>query len=295
MAHRLKWDDLQFILSVAENGSLSAAARELGVNHATVLRRVAAFEESYGIKLFERRSSGYLLTAQSQYVISSLRTIRQSITSLERSFTGLGSPFHGSIRITSTDTICQEFLIPHVAILSTLYPELEIELLSTNNRLDLADMEADITIRPTLDLPDSLTGKMTGKLVWRIYATAEYWRTNKSKDHSDHKWLGVTDSLLLSPVAKWQVDVLNNQVSHKADSFITLRQFAEQGMGAAVLPVFIGSRSKLLVLSPTFNFKTETDIWVATHRDLANTPRIEALMKYFIDLFKEERELFSSP
>ncbi len=295
MAHRLKWDDLQFVLSVAENGSLSAAARELGVNHATVLRRVASFEQAYGITLFERRASGYALNPQSQHVISTLRSIHQSVASLERSFTGLGSPFQGNIRVTSTNTICHEFLTPHIHILSQLYPDLEIELLSTNYRLDLADLEADITIRPTLDLPDDLSGEIIGKMSLRIYATSDYWRENKSADHRDHNWLGGTKSLLRSPVSFWQVDILKDRVAHRADSFITLRQMAELGMGPTVLPCFIARNSKDLVCSPLFDFEATTDIWVAAHKDMAATPRIHALMQYFITVFKENSDLFSAP
>jgi len=294
MAHRLKWDDLQFVLSVAENGSLSAAARELGVNHATVLRRVASFEQAYGITLFERRASGYALNPQSQHVISTLRSIHQSVASLERSFTGLGSPFQGNIRVTSTNTICHEFLTPHIHILSQLYPDLEIELLSTNYRLDLADLEADITIRPTLDLPDDLSGEIIGEMSLRIYATSDYWRKNKSADHRDHNWLGGTKSLLRSPVSFWQIDVLKDQVAHRADSFITLRQMAELGMGPTVLPCFIAHNSKDLVCSPLFDFEATTDIWVAAHKDMAATPRIHALMQYFITVFKENSDLFSA-
>ena len=293
MAHRLKWDDLQFVLSVAENGSLSAAARELGVNHATVLRRVAAFEQAYGVTLFERKPSGYALNPQSQHVISTLRSIHQSVASLERSFTGLGSPFMGNFRVTSTNTICHEFLTPHIHVLSQLYPELEIELISTNNRLELADLEADITIRPTLNLPEDLTGETIGKMGLRIYASADYWHKNRSSDHRDHNWLGGSKSLLRSPVAFWQIDVLKDKVSHRADSFITLRQMAELGMGPTVLPCFIARNSENLVSSPLFDFETETDIWVAAHKDLADTPRIQALMRYFIDVFKENKDVFS--
>ena len=293
MAHRIKWDDLQFVLSVAENGSLSAAARDLGVNHATVLRRVAAFEQAYGVTLFERRPSGYALNPQSQHVISTLRSIHQSVASLERSFTGLGSPFHGNIRVTSTNTICHEFLTPHVHVLSQLYPELEIELISTNSRLDLSDLEADITIRPTLNLPEDLTGEIIGKMGLRIYATADYWHKNKSADYRDHNWLGGSKSLLRSPIDYWQIAVLKDKVSHRADSFITLRQMAELGMGPTVLPCFIAQTAENLVCSPLFNFETETDIWVAAHKDLAATPRIQALMQYFIDVFKENKDLFS--
>jgi len=294
MMHRLNWDDLQFVLSVAENGSLSAAARELGVNHATVLRRVSAFEKTYGITLFERRASGYALNPQSQHVIATLRSIHQSVASLERSFTGLGSLFQGSVRVTSTNTICHEFLTSHIYALSKLYPELEIELLSTNYRLDLADLEADISIRPTLDLPDDLTGEIVGKMGLRIYATADYWRRNKSGDHRDHNWLGGSKTLLRSPVAFWQIDVLKDQVSHRADSFITLRQMAELGMGPTVLPCFIAHNSNSLVCSPLFDFEASTDIWVAAHKDLAATPRIHALMQYFITVFKENKGLFSA-
>jgi len=293
MAHRIKWDDLQFVLAVAENGSLSGAARELGVNHATVLRRIGAFEESYGVQLFERQPNGYLLTSENKDVLATLRSISNSVAGLERSITGMGTPFEGKIRITSTDTICQEILTPHIENLRKLHPLLEIELLSTNYRLDLSDLDADITIRPTSTLPDDLVGKKIADMWFRIYATPQYWLDNQSADVSEHTWLGVSDALSNSPVGKWQTEMLLNRMTLRSDSFLTLRQFAERGLGCAALPCFIVDEISDLVLSPNLNREFTTGIWVATHRDLAETTRIQALIDYFIDALNADIARFS--
>ena len=286
MTHRMKWDDLQFILEVAETGSLSAAARKLGVNHATVLRRVSGFEEKFNVKLFERKPNGYLLTPHSKQMLNSLRLVNKTISSLERSIGGLGTPFEGPIRITSVDSICQEFLVPHIQALGDLHPNLEIELYSTNHRLDLGNFDADITIRPTNELTGGLIGEKTGSMRFGVYGTPDYWQQNPSNDVLRHRWLGVSELLIRSPVGVWQTEMLGSKLALRSDSFLTLREFAENGMGAAMLPCLLGVKSDGLIPSPQFDFVLETNLWVATHRDLAETPRIQALLQYFINIFE---------
>lgn len=285
MAHRIKWDDLQYILAVADCGSLSAAARQLGVNHATVLRRVSGFEKTFNVNLFERTPSGYLLTSHSKQMLSALRSVNKTISSMERSIGGLGTPFEGIVRITSVDTICQCFLAPHIQALGELHPNLEIELYSTNYRLDLGNSDADITIRPAEELAGGLIGEKTGTMRFGVYGTSEYWEKNRSSDVTKHTWLGVSDPLTRSPVGIWQSEIFGSHMAIRSDSFLTLREFAENHMGAAMLPRILGEKSKTLIPSPQFDFELETNLWVATHPDLATTPRIQTLLRYFIDIF----------
>ena len=286
MTHRMKWDDLQFILAVADCGSLSAAARQLGVNHATVLRRVKGFEKTYKVNLFERTPNGYLLTSHSKQMLSGLRSVDKTISSLERSLGGLGTPFEGTVRITSVDTICQSFLAPHIKALAELHPNLEIELYSTNYRLDLGNSDADITIRPANELTGGLVGEKTGTMRFGVYGTPEYWEQNPSKDVSKHTWLGASEPLTRSPVGVWQSETLGSHIALRSDSFLTLCEFAKNHMGATMLPRILGEKSKALIPSPQFDFELETNVWVATHPDLATTPRIQTLLRYFIDIFE---------
>jgi DNA-binding transcriptional LysR family regulator len=78
------WDDLRYVLAVAEQGTLSGAARSLGVNHSTVLRRVSSFEEKKGVQVFERTGTGYILTPESRHLLTALRAINEQVSGLDR-------------------------------------------------------------------------------------------------------------------------------------------------------------------------------------------------------------------
>lgn len=291
MTHNIKWDDLQFILAVAERGSLSAAARELGVNHATVLRRVSSFENAYQVKLFERRATGYVLTAESRHVLTSLRDIESSVEELERSIKGLGSPFEGRIRITSTDTFCQLILMKHICRLQSEYPDIEIDLSSTNSRVNLAQLDADITIRPAVQLSDDLIGEAVCGLAFKVYGTPSYLRKNQSSDYGAHSWLGISELLSRSPVGAWQNATIPDSIVFRADSFLTLRDAAECGLGLSLMPCFVGDLSDILIPARQFPVSLDTAVWVAAHKDMADSPRMRSLLSWFTEAIGEDEQL----
>ena len=115
--HKLHWDDLRFVLAVADTGSVNAAAKVLDVNHATVLRRIASFEESCGGPVFERNRSGYRLRPNRAPVIEAARLAAKHVSSAEALMQGRHDQLGQMLRITSTDTFCQ-------TVLAWIYPAL---------------------------------------------------------------------------------------------------------------------------------------------------------------------------
>src|SRR5690348_6014456 len=105
-----EWDDLRYVLAVATAGSLASAARALGVNHTTVLRRVTAFEEHIGVRVFDRLPTGYVLTPAGEELADTARHIGDTINALTRKFAGHDLGLTGELRVTSTDTLMEAFL-----------------------------------------------------------------------------------------------------------------------------------------------------------------------------------------
>jgi len=191
--HNQNWDDLRFVLAVAEEGSVSAAARRLRVNHATVLRRVAAFEDRIGLQLFERTSSGYVVPPDHRRVIDAAREAAAAINAVDRVAQGVEMRLTGTLCLTSTDTFCQTVLPPICRELTAEGEALCVEMSCTNAHLDLARMEADITVRPTMRLPDGLIGERAGALGLAAYGPA----SAPTRD-----WLGLRGPLERSRVAE---------------------------------------------------------------------------------------------
>ncbi|HEX6959248.1 MAG TPA: LysR family transcriptional regulator [Ferrovibrio sp.] len=146
---RIAWDDLRIVLAVATAGSLAGGARRLGVNHTTVLRRIAAAEERLGLRLFERQPGGYMLTAGGEEWVKAARGIDETVTALERRLAGQDLRLSGSIRLTTTDTLMASVLPKILAEFRAAHPGIQIEAAVSNAMFSLTRREADVAIRPT--------------------------------------------------------------------------------------------------------------------------------------------------
>lgn len=267
--HRPNWDDYRFVLAVARSGSVSGAARELGVNHATVLRRVAGIEARLGVELFEKSVRGYNIAPEKLRLMEAAREVEAAVEAVEHLARAGEAPLAGVIRVTSTDTFCHVILPPLLARLSENEPDLSFELLSNNAHLDLSRLHADVTVRPTYKLPEDLCGDMAAQMAFGFYAA--------SPQVPDDHWLGLTGAIGRSHVAQKLRDELERRkvtFTAAADSFLSLHSLAEAGMGRVMLPAFLGDLSANLVrVEPVFDIQP-VPVFVASHVDLADAPRL---------------------
>ena len=269
--HRDNWDDLRFVLAVAETGSVSAAARALGVNHATVLRRVSAFEERHGVLVFERTPTGYAVPRDRLRLIEAAREAEAAHLAVARLVAGARAPLAGAVRVTSTDTFCLAVLPQALMRLRAEAPELRIDLLCSNAHADLARIEAEIAVRPAPELPEDLAGEAAAELGFAAYAPAA--------DPETKAWLGLSGPLSRSKVVvEWmKANVAPTALTGAADSFVVLREMAAAGQGRALLPCVLGNGDpRLRRLEGTLPEFT-VPIWVASHADLADAPRLAAV------------------
>ena len=116
------WDDLRLFLAVARAGTLSGAAREIGVNHSTVFRRIGAFEDTLGVRLFDRLPNGYALTAAGEEMHESALRVEEEIAALDRRVTGQDLRLSGMVRITTVDMLAQGLLPRHLLAFRRAYP-----------------------------------------------------------------------------------------------------------------------------------------------------------------------------
>ncbi len=272
---RDNWDDLRFVLAVAEAGSVSAAARRLGVNHATVLRRIAAFETASGLALFEKGPHGYDVPVDQRRIIEATRDVEQAVQAVRRLLQGFRAPLSGEVRVTSTDTFCL-FVMPEVLVhLRAAAPDLKLELLSSNAHLDLARTHAEIAVRPAAQLPDDLFGETPARLGFAAFCAAGY---------AGDDWLGISGPLARSVPGRWlDANVEPARIAATADSFPVLREMTARGLGQAILPAFLGREDpRLEPLSAEFA-PISVDIWVASHADIASVPRIAEVRRALCD------------
>src|SRR6476661_7122679 len=147
----IDWDDVRYFLAVAGGGSVRAAAERLGVNHSTVLRRIAQLEERLGAHMFEKLPTGYRPTAAGEEVLEFANQMEASSHQLETRVFGRDQSVRGLLRVTLAPTLATHLLMPDFADFARLHPDIEMEILPSGELANLTNREADVAIRVVYD------------------------------------------------------------------------------------------------------------------------------------------------
>ena len=245
-----------------------SAAKQLGVNHATVLRHVTAFEERHKTTIFERTPQGYRLVPDSAHVIQAAKIAEAAFGEVARLAGGGRATRSETIRITSTDTLCAHVLPDFVRYLKVQEPAIELALLNSNTHIDLLREQAHLVVRPAVALGEDLAGTAVGELSFAAYAS----------DASADRWLGLTGPISRSVAGKWLAEnIPNDIVTSASDSFITLAVLARLGQGIAILPTLIGDQERALIARPDVMPKLTVPIWVARHVETTETATMKTV------------------
>ena len=286
----LDWEDVRFFAALARHGSLSAAARLLGVNHATVSRRVAALERSIGAQLFERRPSGYELTEDGRGVLSAAAEMENAALSL--TLHGRAEPIAGLVRIAVTPSIGEGFLVPRLKPLTLAHPELDIELLADRRVVSLNRHEADIALRLGRPGQGELIGQRVAELRFGFYATPEL--RDAFATGADARFIGFDESGAHLPEAVWlrrQVPDLRLALRHNEQTGQAAA--ARAGLGVAVLPHFLATGDSGLVLVPFAEVPPMRELWMLTRNDSQRIPRLQVVKTFLTELFAANKALFA--
>lgn len=286
--HKLRWDDLQYVHAVAEQGSLSAASRVLGVNHATVLRRIALLEASCEVRLFDRQKDGYRLRPEGRALLASLKLMDHASARIRRSLDSTAKGIEGTFRLATTDTIACLLLPDHLEHLRRVHPNVKIEVAVSNDPIDLSLSGAEVLVRPGPDLPPELSGLKAGTVDFGVFGSRDYLARNKDLAITEHKWLGTAPGFAGSTVGEWQLSTVENRFEFSADSFLMLAALAEKGLGLAMLPVFVAEKSSQLAAFGDRAGLPETGLWVATHKDFRQQRDIEVLLDFFAGALRRD-------
>ncbi len=293
--HSLDWNDLRFVLAVAEAGSLARAARGLGVNHTTVLRRIAVFEDQLGVRLFDRLPSGYAVTSAGEQLTELARGMRDRVHEIERRLVGQDLRLTGSVRVTTTDTLAQSVISPVLADVATRHPGVDLELTTTNAMVSLTRRDADIAVRPTAKPPPHLVGRRVSAVAFALYASPSYLaRVPAKRELARHTWIAPDDSLATTTIARWMAhEVADARVVLRADTLTALGHAAAAGIGVVALPCYLGDRSPGLRRIRGVVAEMATELWVLTHEDLRATARVRAVSDALVAALTEQRPLLT--
>jgi DNA-binding transcriptional LysR family regulator len=277
----INWDNLRYVLMVANRGSISAAARELGVNRSTVLRRINTFQENLNCRIFDRSDSGYVLTSEAEKMIDAAREVESTLLDMQRQIAGHELKLEGELRVTTTDTFMSSLLGPYLASFRRQHPHIVVDLLVTNNILDLNRRDADVAIRPTLHADARLVGRRLRDVDFGIYAGRELLSVADRENVFDGRWIGFVDDIMQSPIGAWFAAAVEaDKICLRCDSFVSVRIAAEAGIGLALLPCLLGDASTELTRLPADTSELTTGLWALAHPDLVRSARVHAFIEH---------------
>lgn len=291
-AKRQGWDDLRLFLAVARAGSLSGAARELGVNHSTVFRRIGAFEGRIGVRLFDRpQGGGYTLTPAGEEMHDAALRIEDEVASLGRRLAGRDLRLGGTVRLTTVDMLALGLLPRHLAAFRTAYPGIEIEVVVSNEALSLTRREADVALRVADAPPEYLVGRRVGRLAFAVYGAAAVVQPGPADtDLRARDWIGLDSEH--APLARRFARFLPGvRPVYRANSVAAVIAAAKAGIGLAPLPCGLADTEPALRRVAPLPEDFALDLWMLTHEDLRTTARIRAFLDFLAEALARERDL----
>jgi DNA-binding transcriptional LysR family regulator len=277
----IEWDDIRFFLAVAHGGSVRAAAERLGVNHSTILRRIARLEERLGAQMFEKLPSGYRVTDAGDEVLELAQQMQASSNLLQARILGRDQSARGLLRVTLAPTLATHLLMPDFAEFARRHPEVELEILSLDEPVNLTNREADVAIRVVYDrnkLPQNLHGLKGPELFGAVYMSRDLLVAWRAGQHHRIRWIvkkniGLSDWALASEVPAADVPFRTTS----ADAQIVA---ARQGVGMTTLPCFVGDAEPLLTRVPGTGLHMHGTLWMLTQGETRKTKRVRLFMEY---------------
>ena len=272
------WEWYRSFLQVLEGGSLSAAARSLGITQPTVGRHIESLEAALGLKLFTRSSDGFSPTDAANELKPYAVGLAMTSAALRRAASSHGSGVRGTVRLTTSEIIGVEVLPPILAALRHEHPELTIELVLSNKPGDLLRREADIAVRMFRPVQEALVARRIGAIEVGLHAHERYLALHgvpkSMKALSRHTTIGFDqeNEFIRSVQHKFET-FTRNSFAFRADSDLAQLSAIRAGFGIGACQAPLAARDPRLVRVLRGEFSLTLDTWLAMHEDLRASAR----------------------
>lgn len=279
----IEWGDLRYLLAVGRTGSTLAAARLTGASQSTVARRLTVLETALGLKLFERLADGSRLTSQGEALMQKALAVEAAMLEFDEAAQTARRRLSGLIRFTMAPEGADPVVAAPMTAFMRQHPDVRIEMLATEDFLDVAAGEADIALRtgPPPDDPNLVVRKIQ-EVAWACFASpayiADHGAPRQPADLADHLIIGPEGRMGLLPPMRWLTERGGRYACH-ASSLSAMMGLAKAGAGVAVLPETYASNQPDLVRCLSAEV-APTDVWLVTRDDVRRTPHVRALIDF---------------
>jgi DNA-binding transcriptional LysR family regulator len=294
----MDWNLARAFCVTAETGSLSAAARKLGLTQPTLSRQVAALEERLGVSLFERLGKRLALTGAGLSLLEPARAMATAADAMALAAVGSSQDVAGRVSISATDAMAAYMLPDMVARIRREVPQVTLVIVASNHLSDLRRREADIAIRHVRPHEPDLIAKLVGNMAAHFYAASSWLDANGTPNTIGD--LRNTDLLGFEPVEHFVgllgaagVDVAADQFRIVSESGLVLWEMLRRGLGIGMMLEPIASRMTGVRRLFPDRPGAEVPVWLVCHRELKSTRRVRLVFDILADELSRSMESWS--
>lgn len=276
----MNWDDLRVFLSVARAGSIRGAAKQIGKTHATVSRHIQSLQTALASPLFERRKEGQCLTELGKRILPMAEQVENSVAEIDRAAFSADSGLAGTVRLSLSESLYLAVLFRPIDAFMKRFPMIDLNISATDHFSKLAWREADVVVRITQNPPETAFGKRVADSPLALYASPEYLTSRPKRD----RWIALDYEAARNPV-------IPARVVARADTPAMAQRMLHMGRGIGMLPCYMGDTDPKLQRLTEVDAIPDMQIWVLTHDDLRQNPRVRALMDHLYEAFETLRPI----
>ncbi len=280
----LDWEDLRHFAVLAREGTLSAAARALGVDHATVARRVAALEAATALKLIDRRSRATILTDDGRRIAEIAAPMEEAAFAVSRAAQAAKPGISGEVAISAPPSLANAIIAPQLIRLRQRHPRIRIKLIGEKRSASLSRREADVALRLARPAEPGLVARKIGSFGFSLYGAPAYLK--ETPPHA-FAFIAYDDVIMGDTVQqKWLKAIAGSEIVLRTNDLENQAAAARAGVGLAALPHFLGDRDPLLKRHEVAQKSVSRDVWLLVHRDLRHAPAVRAVLEFLADCMK---------
>lgn len=292
----MNWDDVRVFLAVARTGQILAASKRLGLNHATLSRRLTSLEEALKTRLFIRRTNGCELTAEGAVFLASAERMETEMLAAQANLGHTDTAIAGTVRVGAPDGFGVSFLAPRMGRLIERHPELKIQLVPVPRSFSLSQREADIAI--TLERPEQgrlVSSKLTDYTLG-LYASGDYLAQRGKPEDIDalkaHPRIGYVEDLIFTASLNFSGEVMRSwDAGFEISTAIGQTEAVRSGAGIGILHDYIARQYKELVrILPQVSIRRA--YWTTYHESARDLVRVRSVIDFLRELVDEERQIF---
>jgi DNA-binding transcriptional LysR family regulator len=291
--NHLDWNDLRIFLTVARAGNLSKAGRLLGIDHATVGRRISALEFALGTPVFERDRQGYRLNGQGREILEYVEAVEANVLTVGDMLDSDSPGLSGHVRIASMEGIASLYLSEQFVELRRQQPGINIELVTSSTDVRISHREADLFLAFFEPKGTSLQIDEIGSFALHLYASPDYLQTHgKPRSVSalrEHRFVGYIDDLIQLDSVRWLEDAITEpNICFHSSSMLSQMFSAAAGGGIVMLPAFARAERFGLVKVLADEIDVRRSVWMSSHQYLRRVPRIRAVAAFLTDVMARD-------